>query len=142
MPLLWREQMGLCMKKKCAIPTRQQAVSRAVEYRATLCISAEALGQINTYLSAEREDECQGEDNTIIYTAKFPDGKEMDVKCCGYQDGASWTEAVLFDERGCQIACSDVGETFDGLWELEANGVRYATEIIVNTGSEYSCLNG
>ncbi len=114
--------------------------SRDVEYRAILCISTVALEQINKYLSAKRKDEYQGEDNTITYTVRFPDGKEMDVKCCGCRDEASWTEAVLFDERGCQIACSDVEETFDGPWELEADGVLYITKIVVDQ-IEYSCLN-
>lgn len=105
---------------------------QGLEYRAILYVSAAALEQINKFLSAETEDEYQGEDNTIIYTVRFPDGKEMDVKCCGCQDESSWTEAVLFDDHGYQIAYTDVGEDFDGPWELEADGIRYIVDVRVS----------
>ena len=34
------------------------------------------------------------------FTARFDDGYEMDVKLCGCQDEAPWTEAVLFGKPG------------------------------------------
>ena len=57
-----------------------------------LTIPRSVMDQINDYLNADTEDAYQGEDNTITYTAHFPDGKEMDVKCCGCRDESSWTE--------------------------------------------------
>ena len=44
---------------------------------------------IRGYLQAQSEAEYQGKDNTITYTARFPDGKEMDIKCCGCRDESS-----------------------------------------------------
>lgn len=67
-----------------------------MRYAAKLLIPSRCLAVINGYLNAEREGEFQGEDNTIIHTVSFPDGKFMDIKCCGCQDESSWTEAVLF----------------------------------------------
>lgn len=67
-----------------------------MRYAAKLLIPSRRLAVINGYLNAEQEDEFQGEDNTIIHTVLFPDGKFMDIKCCGCQDESSWTEAVLF----------------------------------------------
>lgn len=58
-------------------------------------------------------------------TAKFPDGYEMDIKCCGCQDDSSWTEAVLFDAQGHELCCTDVEDEFVGEWELEYCGTRY-----------------
>lgn len=54
-----------------------------------LTIPRSVMDQINDYLNADTEDAYQGEDNTITYTARFPDGKEMDVKCCGCRDESS-----------------------------------------------------
>lgn len=122
---LWREEKARC-------PRRIKNRAQSLEYRTILYIPSSVLVQINKYLLAETESEYQGEDNTITYTAKFPDGKEMDVKCCGCQDEASWAEAVLFDEHGCQIACSDVEDDFDGPWELEADGVLYIVGVRVS----------
>ena len=51
---------------------------------------------IEGYLNASNEDEYQGEDNTITVTAVFPDGMEMDLKCCACDYEPCWTEAVLF----------------------------------------------
>lgn len=88
-------------------------------------IPKDIMKTINGYLKAKKEDEFQPEDNTIVYTAVFPDGKEMDIKCCGSQDEASWTEAVLFDEHGGQLCFTDPDEDYEGTWELEYEGTRY-----------------
>ena len=75
------------------------------------------------------------EDETFAFTAKFPDGYEMDVKCCGvqYESGSSnsaWCEAVLFNSRGGEVACTDVEDEFLGDWELEHDGVRYVVDVL------------
>lgn len=46
---------------------------------------ADIAEKINTYLTVEPADEseCLDEDDTIIYTAVFGEGYEMDIKCCG-----------------------------------------------------------
>ena len=85
--------------------------------------------QINGYLHAASKDEYQSEDHTITYTVQFPDGKEMDIKCCGTQDGPSWTEAVLFDEYGNQLCCTEPDYSFDGPWELQYEGICYTVNI-------------
>ena len=85
--------------------------------------------QINGYLHAASEDAYQSEDHTITYTVQFADGKQMDIKCCGCQDEPSWTEAVLFDEDGSQLCCTEPGDSFDGPWELQHAGIRYTVTI-------------
>ena len=61
----------------------------------------------------------------------FPDGKEMDVKCCGCRDESSWTEAVLFDKNGAELCCSEPADEYDGTWTLENEGVEYIVYIAV-----------
>lgn len=90
-------------------------------------ISREEADIVNGYLQAKTQDEFQSEDETISHTILFPDGKQMDVKCCGARDERSWTEAVLFDERGCELCCSEPFDRYSGLWELEYQGRRYVT---------------
>ena len=65
----------------------------------------------------------------LSYTVQFPDGKQMDIKCCGCQDEPSWTEAVLFDADGSQLCCTEPGDSFDGPWELQYEGIRYTATI-------------
>lgn len=101
----------------------------SVTYQKVLYVPGSVLQTIRGFLKAQSEAEYQGEDNTITYTAKFPDGKEMDIKCCGCRDESSWTEAVLFDERGYELTFSGVEEEFEGPWELEYNGVYYCVDI-------------
>lgn len=125
---IWRKGKNY---RKCA--TKGQIQGK--EYRATVFVPAKVMEQINGYLTAQAEDEYQGEDNTIIYTARFPDGKEMDIKCCGCRNEASWTEAVLFDEQGNELACTDVEEEFAGLWQLTCQGVTYIA-VVKTDGSE------
>lgn len=100
------------------------------EYRQVITISTKSLAIINGYINATSEDEYQSEDETITYTAKFPDGKEMDVKCCGCQDGPSWTEAVLFTPSGYELVCTEPSYGFDGPWIIEYNGITYIADVI------------
>lgn len=114
-------------------PSRQpKGREQSVEYRSTLYLSDAAWKTIEGFLNAKSEDEYQGEDNTISYTVRFPDGKEMDVKCCGCQEEPSWTEAVLFDEKGCQLTYTDVWDEFIGTWELTYKDAIYIVEVKVS----------
>ncbi len=94
----------------------------------TVSISPELYAQIQTYLSPNTPPDARlDEDNIISITAKFSDGKEMDIKCCGVQDGKepAWTEAVLFDENGWELCFTDPNDVFIGSWELEDDGIMY-----------------
>lgn len=119
-------------------PSRQpKGREQSVEYRNTLYLSDAARKTIEGFLNAKSEDEYQGGDNTITYTVRFPDGKEMDVKCCGCQEESSWTEAVLFDEKGCQLTYTDVSDEFIGTWELTYKDATYIVEVKVSdSGAE------
>ena len=109
---------------------RQAAVHvKSLGRTAELEIPRDAMEQISGYLHAASEDAYQSEDHTITYTVQFPDGKQMDIKCCGCQDEPSWTEAVLFDEDGSQLCCTEPGDSFDGPWELQYAGIRYTVTI-------------
>ena len=105
-----------------------------MRYAAKLLIPSRCLAVINGYLNAEREGEFQGEDNTIIHTVSFPDGKFMDIKCCGCQDESSWTEAVLFakanDGGFSQVTYTEPDESYLGEWELEDEGNSYFVEVV------------
>lgn len=77
------------------------------------------------------QEECFGEDETIMHTAIFGNGMEMDIKLCGvqYEDGGfnkPWTEAMLF-KNGTQVACTEPDETYLGEWCLKYDGNEYVT---------------
>ena len=91
---------------------------------------------IDGYLCARSVEQYQGEDNTITKSLIFPDGMQMDVKCCGSKDAPSWTEGVLFDRRGNEVAHTDVFDEFEGKWELVHDGILY-TMIIKMEGEPW-----
>ena len=108
-----------------------------MKYTKTLKINKAEADLIHHYLTEEPKDwdECLDEDDTIAYSVKFEDGKEMDIKCCGvqYNEGESnlaWTEAVLFD-NGSEICCSEPSDEYLGEWELEEDGNVYAVNVVV-----------
>lgn len=94
-----------------------------------LQISRRDAAIINGYLQAKTEEQFQSENETITHTVVFPDGNEMDIKCCGAQDDCSWTEAVLFNRNGSELCCSEVSDRYDGTWELEHLGRRYVAVV-------------
>lgn len=68
----------------------------------------------------------------------------MDIKCCGCWDVSSWTEAVLFvpDKDGGlhEVACTDVRDSYAGVWELEHNGNTYVVDVVDGGGIEAPSL--
>lgn len=125
---------GLCRTLKSAARILQ-ALSEAqaaptVQYYQKVEITNSESNRIQGFLYAVRGSDYQGEDNTITHTARFPDGMEMDIKCCGSDDASSWAEAVLFD-HGSEVACSEVCESYLGTWTLEHDGILYVTEVAI-----------
>lgn len=96
-----------------------------------LHISQEEAKMINGYLQAKSVEQFQDEEHPISHTVVFPDGKQMDVKCCGAQDQCSWTEAVLFDKNGCELCCTEVSDRYDSIWELEYQNRRYVAIVCI-----------
>ena len=111
---------------------------RGVRFHQTLKIPQDMLALINGYLTADSPKKYQGEDNTIVHTVEFPDGKQMDIKCCGCKDAASWTEAVLFDSQGHELAFTEVCGEYLGLWELDNGDVIYTVDVVAEDGKPSS----
>lgn len=94
----------------------------------TLYISESSSKEIEKYLCGE---EVQGYGSMLSETAKFSDGYSMDIRCCGDED-TSWTEAILYDNTGAQVAITEAYETFIGYWELddETTGKTYRVNVV------------
>ncbi len=94
-----------------------------MEFVKKILVPAAEVAAIEKYLSNEVH---LGEDEAVIHTAKFTDGVEVDVKCCGTQDGdeSAWTEAVLFVD-GVQFAMTEVEDEYFGEWRLNCGGNDY-----------------
>ncbi len=110
----------------------QKAQKTVFEQSATISMFDAA--KINAYINGEIS--VQGEDNTFSVSVEFDDGMQMDIKCCGSNDGPSWTEAVLFAPSymgGCEVAMTDVDDVFVKIWEIEYEGCIYRAIIRVDS---------
>lgn len=97
-------------------------------YSEKLYIRQSKLNDINRALNEPGQ---MGEDDTYTETVTFSNGYQMDIKCCGTQDDVGWTEAVLFNEHGAQIAYTDPSDEYDGEWELEDDeGNQYRVDVV------------
>ena len=94
----------------------------------TLYISESSSKKLEKYLYGE---EIQGFGSSLSETAKFSDGYSMDIRCCG-DENTSWTEAILYDNTGVQVAITEAYETFIGYWELddETTGKTYRVNVL------------
>ena len=108
------------------------------EYKAAVVIPDAKAKHIDHLLEhvPSNAEECMGEDETIVFTADFPEGMAVDVKICGVQyregeDNWPWTEAVLF-RNGCEVCCTEPREEFFGEWALSDGDNEY----IVNVNRE------
>lgn len=105
----------------------------------TIIIPKEKAKYIDRLLTVEPEceDECFGEDSTIVFSADFGLGYEVDVKVCGvqYEDGGCnlpWTEAVLF-RYGAEVYCTEPSDELFGEWIVYSTD---GTEFVVNIERE------
>lgn len=97
----------------------------------------EFINKALTFNAQTEEEQIMGEDDVIRNTAVFQNGYFMDIKCCGVQydcpEGCNtaWSEAVLFDDEGYEVACTEVGDEYLGMWELEdGKGNIYCCEVV------------
>ena len=109
---------------------------------AKLNLSYEEIALINRFLDAKKCSDFQGEDNTISNTVSFSDGMQMDIKCCGCQDGPSWCEAVLFDKNGVELACSEVEDEYTGNWLITYDGLGYLAYVLAEPELNNAIMEG
>ena len=94
-----------------------------MRYEQKITVDSHTADEINWVLNVEPDEEsvCMEEDETVIKTATFSNGFQMDIKCCGvqYKEGESnlaWAEAVLFDDHGNELCFTEPTEDFFGTW--------------------------
>ena len=87
-------------------------------------------------------------DETIVHTAKFPNGIEADIKLVICEEESPYTEGVLF-YNGFELTHTDPDCTYDGEWNFEHNGIEYTVLVeeekeidIVNEKKRILCRNG
>ena len=61
---------------------------------------------------------------TIVHTAKFPNGIEADIKLVICEEESPYTEGILF-HNGFELAHTEPDCTYDGEWNFEHNGIEY-----------------
>lgn len=109
-------------------------MTEAYTLRTEVVLEQEELDFINQLLSMTGDEiyEKYGlkRDETIVYTAVFPDGMQADVKLV-ICDEEPYTEAVLFDKNGFQKAYTDPEDEYTGDWELEYDDVNYVVTVKV-----------
>lgn len=112
-------------------------MTEAYTLRAEIVLEQEELDFINQLLSmtGDKIYDKYGlkRDETIVYTAVFPDGMQADIKlviCDG--ENKPYTEAVLFDKNGFQKAYTDPEDEYAGDWELEYDDINYVVSIKSN----------
>lgn len=97
----------------------------------TIYISEKYAETIEKYL---RGEELQGMGASLSETATFPDGFDMDIRCCGTEDD-SFTEAILYDSERKEVALTEPCDTFTGCWELEddTTGTKYRVHVMTKS---------
>lgn len=96
-----------------------------MKYEKTISVASQTAAYIDAWLAGTVTN-----DTTFSATAHFRNGREMDVKICPDDEGGDpWSEAVLFNEKGGQLTCTDPGEDFFGDWELPYDGDLYVVHV-------------
>lgn len=105
-----------------------------ITYRSSYSLNRKGFDYWNNLMKKEsvnlyEEGFCKN-DCVAKYVVKFGENDyEMEIQICTSEDDV-WCQAVLFDNDGCELCCSDVDDTLEGDWELEYNGDKYIVNII------------
>jgi hypothetical protein len=90
-----------------------------------------------TFNPSSEDEVIMTEDDTVVELVTFANGYEMEIKCCGVQfdcpEGCNtaYAEAVLFDDYGKEVCCTDTDDSFLGEWELEdKDGNTYIVDVV------------
>ena len=98
-------------------------------YICKLYLPSDEISRLEGYLNADSEGQYQGMDSAETHSVKFPDGFVMDIKVCGCDDEASWSEAVMLAPTPtgalCEIGCTEPGETILSDWEFTVGNRLY-----------------
>ena len=100
-------------------------------FEKTIVLDPQTVKQLQYWLTDNSDtSERLGVDATFVRTAKFEDGFELDIKCCGCDDDVAWTEAVLFYSNGQEACHTDVSDEYLGDWEIEWGGAVYRVHVM------------
>lgn len=111
-------------------------------YEQTITISPKVAERIEYWLSDNSDDRLT-EDDTYTETASFPDGMEVDVKCCGSDEDTAWTEAILF-HNGYEVTFTEPEDEYFGDWELEDDsaGNTYVVHVVKGVSESQKSAKG
>ena len=106
-----------------------------MKYNAVLEVGKVELERINDLLSLTGEQSYNKyglkEDEIIVETVKFSNGNFADVKLViADDDSYNWTECVLFNSQGNELAYSEPSDTYTGEWLLFNNGDTYTVIVV------------
>ena len=70
----------------------------------------------------------------FVKSVKFDDGCTADINVCtdSFESGGIWSEVVLYDQSGVEIALSDVRDRLSGAWTIESDSSRYEVYVYID----------
>ena len=103
-----------------------------MEYQEKIIVKADVLEKICHYLEEEpqKAEECLAENDTYSFEVMFENEYYMVISCHGVQyheneSNLAWTQAILYDSIGRQVANSEAEGDFLGKWSMRHSGNRY-----------------
>lgn len=107
-----------------------------MRYEKSITVEKAKANYINRLLNVQPkfEKECFGENEKHSDSVTFENGYKMYVDICGvqYEDGGdntAWSQAVLHDKDGFQLAYTEPSVDYLGEWEITFNGDVYVMNI-------------
>jgi len=103
-----------------------------MKYKKTLTVPTEEAQQLERFCEEPPGDCGRGEvlfDKTVV----FPNKNQVDVQVIASEEPETescWTQAVLFDSEGNELACTDVGESFLGEFYVYYDDDEYVVDVI------------
>lgn len=100
--------------------------------------------KVNRVIAEQLERDCQeppglsdvGRDEPLFdEEVVFSNGHRMAIQVIASNEPdeeSCWTQGVVFDERGNELGCTDVGESFLGEYHVPVDDDEYVVEVIAD----------
>lgn len=98
----------------------------------TIMVPKAQVAEVQRVCDEAPGSDCEQAAPIFTWTAKFSNGFQADVKVVSDTEPEKhpcWCEAVLFDEKGCELACNEPSDAPWDEWSFLYDGDEYVVNV-------------
>lgn len=103
-----------------------------MKHSQTIMVPKHQVAEVQRVCDEPPGSDCEQATPIFTWTAKFPNGLQADVKVVSDsepEEQPCWCEAVLFNEKGYELVCTEPSDTPWDEWSFMYEGDEYVVNV-------------